>query len=85
MESLIGEMLDGHILLDEAISEFEKIYIQKALERNSAHLSKTAAALGIHRNTLSKRVADYNGKVKAAAKKKTTKVVKARKKTKKAS
>ena len=64
MESLIGEMLDGRILLDEAITEFEKIYIQTALERNSEHLSKTAAALGIHRNTLSKRVASYNGKPK---------------------
>lgn len=75
MESLIGEMLDGRILLDEAISEFEKIYIQKALERNSKHLSRTATALGIHRNTLSKRVASYNGKPAPkpkAAKKRTT-------------
>lgn len=74
MESLIGEMLDGRILLDEAITEFEKIYIQKALERNCDHLSKTATALGIHRNTLSKRVASYNGKpkVKPPVKKKRT-------------
>ena len=68
MESLIGEMLDGRILLNEAITEFEKIYIQKALERNSDHLCKTATALGIHRNTLSKRVATYNGKPKANGK-----------------
>ena len=68
MESLIGEMLDGRILLDEAITEFEKIYIQKALERNSDHLCNTAVALGIHRNTLSKRVASYNGKPKASGK-----------------
>lgn len=59
MEILIEEMLDGHILLNEAISEFEKLYIQKALVRYSEHLSKTAAALGIHRNTLSKRVTAY--------------------------
>ncbi|MEO8043087.1 MAG: helix-turn-helix domain-containing protein [Acidobacteriota bacterium] len=65
MESLIAEMLDGRILLDEAISEFEKIYIQTALVRNSDHLCNTATALGIHRNTLSKRVAGYNGKPKA--------------------
>ena len=64
MESLIGEMLDGRILLEEALGEFEKIYIQTALQRNSDHLSKTDCALGIHRNTLSKRVADYNGKPK---------------------
>ena len=52
-------MLEGHILLDEAISEFEKLYIKKALARNKQHLSKTAVVLGIHRNTLAKRVASY--------------------------
>ena len=90
MELLIGQMLDGRILLDEAVAEFEKIYIQKALERNAEHLSKTACALGIHRNTLSKRVASYNGKPTAKVKppvkkkrtvKKTTARTSARKKT----
>ena len=52
-------MLEGHILLDEAISEFEKLYIKKALARHKQHLSNTAAVLGIHRNTLAKRVATY--------------------------
>ena len=59
METLIEEMLDGQIMLGEAISEFEKLYIQKALTRYNEHLSQTALALGIHRNTLSKRVATY--------------------------
>lgn len=59
MTELIDEMLDGRILLCEAVGEFEKIYIEKALGRNDGHLSKTAECLGIHRNTLSKRVADY--------------------------
>jgi len=59
MERLINEMLDGRILLGEALTEFEKLYIEKALARNSDHLSKTATVLGIHRNTLSKRVTSY--------------------------
>lgn len=59
LEALIDEMLAGHILLDEAVGEFEKLYIQKALQKHEQRLSKTAAILGIHRNTLSKRVADY--------------------------
>lgn len=61
MKSLIDEMLDGQILLPEAVAEFEKIYIQKALKRNHEHLSNTAETLGIHRNTLSKKAASYNG------------------------
>lgn len=62
---LVEAMLDGHILLDEAVSEFEKIYIEKALERNRKHLSNTAALLGIHRNTLSRKISQ-NGTHKAA-------------------
>jgi len=65
LETLIEEMLDGQILLNEAVSEFEKLYIQKALLRHNEHLSKTAQALGIHRNTLSKRVSAYQSAPKA--------------------
>jgi len=60
LETLIDEMLEGQILLDEALSEFEKVYIKKALTKNKQHLSKTAVILGIHRNTLAKRVALYD-------------------------
>jgi DNA-binding NtrC family response regulator len=66
LEALIDEMLDGQIMLDEARDEFEKLYIQKALSRQKNHLSKTAGVLGIHRNTLSKRVAVYNAQERTA-------------------
>ena len=66
LENLIEKMLDGQILLDEAREEFEKIYIQKALDRNKHHLSNTAETLGIHRNTLSKRVSIYKTPLKSA-------------------
>ncbi len=59
LEALIEDMLDGHILLDEALDEFEKLYIEKAYTRNKKRISHTAAALGIHRNTISKRVNSY--------------------------
>ena len=68
MEKLIEEMLDGQIMLSEAVSEFEKIYIEKAMRRYGQHLSQTAEALGIHRNTLSKRVAEYKGTSPASRK-----------------
>ena len=68
LESLIDEMLEGHILLDEALCEFEKLYIKKALARHKQHISNTAAILGIHRNTLAKRVATYNNQEKKSGK-----------------
>lgn len=64
LEILINEMLDGQILLDEARAEFEKLYIQKALDRYDHHLSKTASALGVHRNTLSKKVSTFQTSTK---------------------
>ncbi|MBV9211713.1 MAG: hypothetical protein JOZ52_13825 [Acidobacteria bacterium] len=67
LEALIDEMLDGQIMLDEAREEFEKLYIQKALARHKNHLSRTATILGIHRNTLSKRVAAYDAQERAAS------------------
>lgn len=77
LEALIEDMLDGHIMLDEALEEFEKLYIEKAYTRNKRHISQTAAALGIHRNTISKRVNSYlakekpmrNGKLRRATRK----------------
>jgi len=61
LENLVNEMLDGQILLAEALFEFEKVFIEKALERNRNHISNTAARLGMHRNTVAKRIAAYNG------------------------
>lgn len=56
LQELVSKMLEGKILLPEAISEFEKLYIEKALSMNDHHLLKTAAVLGIHRNTLTKKL-----------------------------
>jgi DNA-binding NtrC family response regulator len=37
------------------VTEFEKRFIQRMLEKNNGNQSKTAQALGIHRNTLSRK------------------------------
>ena len=65
LEAVIEDMLDGHIMLDEALEEFEKLYIQKAFTRNRKRISHTAEALGIHRNTISKRVNSYREQERA--------------------
>jgi DNA-binding NtrC family response regulator len=65
LEHLVDEMLDGQIRLDEAVVEFEDLYIQRALQRHNHHLSNTAKVLGIHRNTLSKRAATYQKQERA--------------------
>jgi DNA-binding NtrC family response regulator len=83
MEALIQEMLDGKILLAEAVGEFEKIYIEKAFVQNGRHLINTALALGIHRNTLSSKLSSYkemaeSGRSRKSSKKRALKKPKAK-------
>lgn len=58
LESLVDKMIESGILFTDAVSEFEKKFIKKMLERNNNNHSKAALALGIHRNTLSRKVDD---------------------------
>jgi DNA-binding NtrC family response regulator len=52
-------MVDRGILLEEAVTEFEKKFIKRALERSNGNQSRAARLLGIHRNTLSRKVDAY--------------------------
>ena len=63
LESLVDQMITGGILFDEAVKEFEKRFIQKVVNRHRNNLSKAADELGIHRNTLSKRIVEYENGV----------------------
>lgn len=60
LESLIGSMVERGILLEEAVTEFEKKFIKRVLERSNGNQSRAAKVLGIHRNTLSRKVDEYN-------------------------
>ncbi len=59
LESLVDEMITRGILFDEAVKEFEKKFILQVVSRHNNNLSKAADELGIHRNTLSKRIGEY--------------------------
>lgn len=59
LESLVGMMVERGILLEEAVVEFEKKFIKRALERANGNQSRAAKLLGIHRNTLSRKVDVY--------------------------
>jgi DNA-binding NtrC family response regulator len=55
LEALINRMIESGIQYPEAVTEFEKRFIERMLEKNKGHQSNTARALGIHRNTLSRK------------------------------
>jgi DNA-binding protein Fis len=59
LEGLVMQMVDRGILFDEAIGEFEKRFIKRALERAEGNQCRAAKMLGIHRNTLSRKIGEY--------------------------
>ena len=59
LEGLITQMIERGILFDEAVGEFEKRFIKRILERTNGNQSKAAEALGIHRNTLSRKMVEF--------------------------
>jgi Fis family transcriptional regulator, factor for inversion stimulation protein len=59
LEALVGQMVERGILFDEAMAEFEKKFIRTALESARGNQSRAARLLGIHRNTLSRKIERY--------------------------
>ena len=60
LESLISEMVERGILFTEARREFEKRFIARVLQRHRGNVTKAAKDLRIHRNTLGKKIEEYN-------------------------
>ncbi len=57
LDALVNQMIERGILYEDAVSEFEKRFIRKVLEKNNGNLCKTARDLNIHRNTLTRKIA----------------------------
>jgi Fis family transcriptional regulator len=59
MERLVAEMLDKGVHYDDARREFEKMFIARALQRTRGNLCDAADILGLHRNTIARKIAEY--------------------------
>ncbi|MBI3264744.1 MAG: histidine kinase [Acidobacteria bacterium] len=59
LEKLIEEMVSKGLLYEDAHKEFERRFIMQALARANGNLTQAADLLGIHRNTLSRKVTEY--------------------------
>jgi Fis family transcriptional regulator, factor for inversion stimulation protein len=59
LEQLVHEMVTRGIRYDEALREFEKRFIMQVLLKADGNLGKAADLLGIHRNTLARKMTEY--------------------------
>jgi DNA-binding NtrC family response regulator len=65
LDRLIQTMIDRGILFDDAQKEFERMFISRALAKSNFNVCKAAKITGLHRNTLSRKMAAYRIKKSA--------------------
>ncbi len=65
LERLVEEMVDTGVQFEDAVREFEKRFIARVLAKADGSLTKSAGALGMHRNTLTRKMGEYKIKRRA--------------------
>jgi DNA-binding NtrC family response regulator len=59
LERLIDDLVARGVRYEDAQREFEKRFIAHVLAKADGNLGKAADLLGMHRNTLSRKIAEY--------------------------
>jgi DNA-binding NtrC family response regulator len=59
MDKLVSEMIEKGVLYEDARREFEKMFISRALQQTRGNLGDAAELLGLHRNTIARKIAEY--------------------------
>jgi DNA-binding protein Fis len=57
LQAICVDMIDHGILFHEAAGQFEMTFLTEVVRRNDGNLLRAAEVLGIHRNTLAKKIA----------------------------
>ncbi len=65
LEALVVQMYKSGILYSEAVREFKKRFILNVLAENHGNQCRAARELGMHRNTLSRTIAELKLDVRA--------------------
>lgn len=60
LDLLVQQLVEKGVRYDLASQDFEKKYISRVLERVKGNQSRAARLLGMHRNTLSRKMTEYN-------------------------
>jgi DNA-binding NtrC family response regulator len=59
LDSLVQQMLDRGVRYEDARREFEKVFITRALQRSRGSVGEAAELLGLHRNTVTRKMTEY--------------------------
>lgn len=59
LEQVIQEVVGKGLFWPEVSGEFEKLFIMQALRMSGGNVSQAAELMGVHRNTLSKKIREH--------------------------
>jgi DNA-binding NtrC family response regulator len=60
LERIVDEMVNRGVRYEDAQREFEKKFIARVLVKAEGNLCEAADLLGMHRNTLSRKLSEYH-------------------------
>ena len=63
LEQLVAQMVEKGIQYEDALREFDRRFIVEVVGKSDGNLSKAADTLGVHRNTLARKIKDLKIKV----------------------
>ena len=63
LDELVTKMVEKGIHYEDALREFDRRFIVEVVDKSTGNLCKAADVLGVHRNTLARKIKDL--KIKA--------------------
>jgi Fis family transcriptional regulator, factor for inversion stimulation protein len=67
LDQLVAEMVARGVHYEDAKREFDKRFITKVIDNTDGNLCRAADKLGVHRNTLSRKIAELKIKAKTTS------------------
>lgn len=67
LDQLVNEMVARGVHYEDAKREFEKRFITTVIDNTDGNLCRAADKLGVHRNTLSRKIAELKIKAKTTS------------------
>ena len=67
LEQLVDEMVTRGVHYEDAQREFEKRFVAQTLAKCDGNLTKAADMLGVHRNTLARKMKELKVKARPSA------------------
>ena len=67
LDRLVGMMVETGIRYEDAQREFDKRFIARVVQESDGNLGKAAQRLGVHRNTLTRKIKELKIRTRAAS------------------